>query len=184
MKLIFVTTLFFFAAVSAQAKTPKKLTIEKTATIESFKEFSEACKTGKVKKDQAGKLVEKFSTRMDEWDVPALLVTKQYCASGELETLVLTKLSQDALMKYPKNLLQAMIEEKVTPELLKQIADNNLADTKDCKGECLQRETLAFEQRMEKITGLELNTTEREMRDRLLSEMRLAFGKLKEKNIK
>lgn len=168
---------------SAQAKPVKKLAIEENANLKSFKEFSQSCKSGKLKKEKSAELANTLSERMSEWDVSALLVMRQNCAEGDVAEMVLQKLSQDALMKHPKSLIQAMTEEKISHELLVKIADNNLADAKDCKEDCLKKETLAFEQRMEKISNLELNTQEREMRDRFLSEMRLAFGKLKEKKL-
>ena len=175
----FLSLLFAVTVFAAQ-----KLAIEDNATLPAFQEFSESCKTGKLKSAKTEALATQFTSRLSEWDVAALLMMRTHCVKGKTADRVLQTLSQDAVLKQPKSLIQAMTEQKISHDLLIKIADNNLADTKNCNDECLKKQTLVFEQRMEKISNLELSTQERETRDRFLSEMRLAFGKLKEKKLK
>lgn len=173
----FFLTLLFAVMATAAPKASEKLAFEEEATLPAFQEFAESCKAGKLKSNKTNELAKQFAARFSEWDVAALLMMRTHCAKGKTAQFALDKLSQDAVMTHPKNLIQAMTEQKVSHDILIKIAGNSSKDAKKCNDEC-------FEQRMEKISNLELSTEERETRDRFLSEMRVAFGKLKEKKLK
>lgn len=164
-----------FAAVN-------QLAFEKTPDTKTFAELTSTCEKkeidGKYLSDTLQPAMFKRATELDTRGVLAIYI---HCASDADKPLLLEKISNELLMAQPRALIEGLVAEKTNEDFLKKIAGTNHPgfDLKSCDLDCLKKEQKNFEDRMEMISDLPLNSVEEEKRNYLLHEMRLGLAEVK-----
>lgn len=164
-----------FAAVS-------QLAFEKTPDTKAFTELTTSCEKQDIDSKYLTETLEPtLIKRSGDLDTRGILSIYIHCASDSDKPMLLEKLSNELLMSQPKALIEGLVVEKTNEDFVRKISGTNHPgfDLKKCDLDCLKKEQKNFEDRMEMISDLPLNSVEEEKRNYLLHEMRLGLAEVK-----
>jgi|GEM_PF-3133986 len=181
MKWFVALFLFCQLGTLAFAKT-EQLEFEKNPQGKSFAELLSVCQAKDIDSKYLSETLQPVMVkRGTDLDVRGLLAIYLHCASDTDKPLLLEKLSNELLLAQPRALIEELVTEKTSEDFVRALSGTNHPgfDLKKCDLDCLKKEQKAFDDRMELISDLPLNSQEEEKRNFLLHEMRMGLADVK-----
>lgn len=181
MKWLIIIALFCQFGSVVFAKT-ESLEFEKNPQAKSFAELMAKCQSKDIDSKYLSETLQPvLIKRGTDLDVRAVLAIYLHCASAADQPMLLEKLSNELMLNQPRALLEELVTEKTSEDFVRALSRTNHPgfDLKKCDLDCLKKEQKAYDDRMELISDLPLNSLEEEKRNFLLHEMRMGLADIK-----
>lgn len=165
----------------ALAKT-ETLEFEKNPQAKSFADLLSSCESKDIDSKYLTETLQPVMIkRGTDLDVRGVLSVYLHCASDSDKPALLEKLSNELMLNQPRAMLEGLVKEKTSEDFVRILSHTNHPgfDLKKCDLDCLKKEQKAYDDRMELISDLPLNSQEQEKRNFLLHEMRMGLADIK-----